>query len=89
MGEVDIRFTVYDLASAMEQANSYIAVYGDKFKKNGKFDEYAASDYKLEMLDDVETRVDYTITFNFYNDDGTWIMDEVLEADLKKIRGTF
>lgn len=89
MGEVDVRFSVYDLASAMEQANSYIAVYGDKFKKNGKFDEYAAIDYKLEMLDDVETKVDYTITFNFYKDDGTWIMDEVLEPDLKKIRGTF
>lgn len=88
-GEVDIRFTVYDLAAAMEQANSYIAVYGDKFKKDGKFDEYAAIDYKLEMLDQMETKVDYTITFNFYKDDGTWTMDDVLEADLKKIRGTF
>jgi preprotein translocase subunit SecF len=88
-GEVVIRFTVYDLASAMEQANSYIAVYGDKFKKDGKFDEYAAIDYKLEMLDEVETKVDYTITFNFYKEDGTWTMDEVVESDLKKIRGTF
>lgn len=88
-GEVVIRFTVYDLASAMEQANSYIAVYGDKFKKDGKFDEYAANDYKLEMLDEVETKVDYTITFNFYKEDGTWTMDEVVESDLKKIRGTF
>ena len=88
-GEVDIRFTVYDLASAMEQANSYIAVYGDKFMKDGKFDEYAAIDYKLKMLDEVETKVDYTITFNFYKEDGTWTMDDVVEADLKKIRGTF
>lgn len=88
-GEVDIRFTVYDLASAMEQANSYIAVYGEKFEKDGKFDEYAAVDYKLKMLDEVETKVDYTITFNFYKEDGTWTMDEVLESDLKKIRGTF
>ena len=88
-GEVVIRFTVYDLASAMEQANSYIAVYGDKLKKDGKFDEYAAIDYKLEMLDEVETKVDYTITFNFYKEDGTWTMDEVVESDLKKIRGTF
>lgn len=89
MGEVDVKFSVYDLASAMEQANSYIAVYGDKFKKDGKFDEYAAIDYKLDMLDDVETKVDYTITFNFYKNGKTWIMDDVLETDLKKIRGTF
>ena len=89
MGEVDVRFSVYDLASAMEQANSYIAVYGEKFEKDGKFDEYAAIDYKLKMLDEVEIKVDYTITFNFYKEDGTWTMDDVLEADLKKLRGTF
>lgn len=89
MGEADVRFSVYDLSSAMEQANSYIAVYGDKFEKDGKFDEYAAIDYKLKMLDEVEIKVDYTITFNFYKEDGTWTMDEVLESDLKKIRGTF
>lgn len=88
-GEVVVKFSVYDLASTMEQANSYIAVYGNKFKKDGKFDEYAAIDYKLEMLDETEMKVDYTITFTFYNDNGTWIMDDLVEADLKKIRGTF
>lgn len=88
-GEVIIRFTVYDLASAMEQANSYIEVYGSKFNKDGEFDEYAAIDYKLKMLDETETKVDYSITFNFYKENGTWVMDELNETDLKKINGTY
>lgn len=82
--EIIVEFTVEDLASAMEMANSYIEVNGDKFE-----DDYAAIDYKLSVLDEKAEEQTYTITFEFYKEDGKWTMYELHESDLKKLRGTY
>ena len=81
---VRVEFTVEDLSSAMEMANSYIDVNGDKFE-----DDYATVDYKLSVLDERAEEQTYTVEFNFYYEDGKWYMYDLSEADLKKFRGTY
>lgn len=81
---VKVEFTVEDLASAMEMANSYIDVNGDKFE-----DDFAAVDYKLSVLDEKAEEQTYTVEFNFYFEDNEWHMYDLSDADLKKFRGTY
>ena len=81
---VKVEFTVEDLSSAMEMANSYIDVNGDKFE-----DDFAAVDYKLSVLDERAEEQTYTIEFGFYYEDNEWYMYDLSEADLKKFRGTY
>lgn len=86
---ITVEFTVYDLSSAMERANSYVEVYSDKFMKGNKFDPYKATDYKLKTLMKYDERVTYSIDFFYYKEKGKWKMTDLGEVDLKKINGTF
>ena len=84
-----VRFSVYDLASAMEKANSYIEVYSDKFVSDGKFDSYKAIDYKLDQLEATDERIEYTIEFSYYKNNDEWVMFDLADATLKKLNGTY
>ena len=86
-----IEFSVIDLKSAYDKANSYVEAYKDKFMNDKKeFDVSKAVDYKLEQLEDARDTVDYSIIVTFYKDKlGKWVMNDLSEADLSKIDGTF
>lgn len=86
---ITVLINVYDYSSAIAKANNYIEVYSDKFQKNGKFDTYKAIDYKLEALNTYNERVDYSLNFYYYLDNGKWIMTDINEIDLKKINGSY
>lgn len=86
---ITVEFDVYDLSAAMEMADSYVDVYSDRFMKNGKFDNYAAIDYKLKSLSNCTERIAYSIKFTYYKKDKKWILSDLSDVDLKKLNGTY
>ncbi len=86
---ITVEVIVYDFASAMSKANSYVEVYNNKFIRGDKFDEYAAIDYKLNSLYDYQEKVTYAINFYYYLNDDKWVLTELSDTDLKKINGTY
>lgn len=86
---ITVQFEVYDLSSAMSQADSYVEVYHDKFVENDEFDVYSAIDYKLQFLISYNERITYSVKFAFYKENRQWKLTDLSESDLKKIRGTY
>lgn len=86
---VTVEVDVYDLGSALEQANSYINNYNEKFLVDGKFNNEKANDYRLESLESVKKKVTYTIKFTYQKIDSKYVMHDLSNADLKKIDGTY
>lgn len=88
---IKITFTVKDLKSEYERADSYIASHQEEFKnKSGEFDTKKAINYKLENMENAKETIDYSITINFYKDESNkWIMINPQPTDVKKISGTF
>lgn len=94
VGETDaiitVEFTVYDLKSAMDRANSYVDSHNELFNVDGKVDTRKVVEYKLKQLDECRDTVDYSIKFNFYkNDLNKWVMTDLSDSDLQKLDGTF
>ena len=88
---VEILVTVTDLKDAYEEATTYVDAHRDKFlDASNEFDVYAATDYKLEQLENASSSVEYAISFYYYkNDLGKWVMKDLHDADIQKIAGTF
>lgn len=86
---INVEISVFDLSSAMFKANSYIDSYEDKFMTNGEYDILKANDFKLDELSNYNEKITYSITFNYYKENGNWTMRDISSNDLKKIRGTY
>ena len=87
---ITVEFTIKDLKSTYEKANTYIEAHRDKFTKDGEFSNKMAIDYKLEQMEKAVDIVEYKILIDFYKDDkNKWNMRDLSSTDLKKIAGVF
>lgn len=86
---ITVEFSVYDYNAGMEKANNYISVHEDEFLKDKEFDNEKAVSYKIDSLKSYNERVTYTIMFNYYKEGKKWILNDLVDSDLKKLNGTF
>lgn len=86
-----INFTVVDLKSEYDRANSYVLSHQDKFSNgDGEIDTKKAINYKLEKMEEAEEIVEYTITITCYKDkNGDWNISYPSATDIAKLQGIF
>lgn len=76
--------TVTDFNTCYNDADNHIGTHPDKFLTVER-----QIDYKLNKLDTCSEKVTYPLTFNLRKSVNEWLLDNLTEADLKKIRGTY
>lgn len=86
---VKVKIKVCDLRSTIDKANAYISLHKGEFYDSGKYSDSLAVDYKLDMLNNCADNISYSITLNYYKSNGKWVMKDLSENDLKKVRGTY
>ncbi len=88
---VTVMITVTDLKSAYDQADAYVESHRNKYEdKDGNFDTTKAVNYKLDQVEKASETISYSINIQFFKDDlGKWVMQNLSDADLKKLSGTF
>ena len=64
--------------------DSHIATHTEKFPTVER-----QINYKLNKLETCSEKVTYPITFNLRKSSNEWLLDNLLEADSKKISGTY
>ena len=79
---VDVEVEVLDYHSALVLLNDYDSINNIK-------DEHEYIDYKIEKMKSVVDKKKYSIIFNFEKDNNIWVMNDLLDDDIKKIHGLF
>lgn len=88
---VTVMFTVIDLKSAYDRADTYVRTHDYEFLDDeGNYDVHKEVDYKLDILERANETIDYKIKLVFYQDElNRWVMVNPSPTDLQKISGTF
>lgn len=81
---VKAEVTVSDFNACYNAADSHIATHTEKFPTVER-----QINYKLNKLETCSEKVTYPITFNLRKSSNEWLLDNLLEADSKKISGTY
>lgn len=87
---VTVNIKVYDYYKAQNDAASYLADNMNKFyDKNGKYDSEKYVDYKLEQMQKMNDKIDYTIVFTVVKENDEYTILQPSEIDLEKIHGIY
>lgn len=87
---VTVNIKVYDYYKAQNDAASYLADNMNKFyDKNGKYDSEKYVDYKLEQMQKMNDKIDYTIIFTVVKENDEYTILQPSEIDLEKIHGIY
>lgn len=86
---VEVEIEVYDLQAVMEKADSYVEIYNDKFYEDNELNMEKVVNYKLDALEKAEERVTYSITFSFSKENDEYVMNDLTDSDLNKIKGIY
>ena len=87
--KVITEITVYDYYNAEIIANNYLEQNPDMFKTNGEYDSSLFTDYKLDLINKVNDRIDYVIEFNLNKINNKWIVNDLTNEQLEKIHGVY
>lgn len=86
---VIVNINVYDLYSASVEASSYLSENSKEFYEDGVYSQELYLDYKLEVYKSVTNKVNYTIEFSLYKEDGIWQLGDTNSEILSKIHGIY
>ncbi len=87
---VTVEITVYDLRSALIEAENYLNTHMEEFVlENGDYSVAKYNDYRLEKLKQVKDKVQYTIYFNLTKVNKKWQLDEIDQITYDKINGIY
>lgn len=87
---VTAQITVYDFYKTETESNNYLNENREEFySEDGVYDKSLFETYKLEKLDEVTDKVDYTIDFTLTKVDGDWQVDTLTNEQLQKIHGVY
>lgn len=82
---VEVEIEVYDYSSVMNNV-----VYEEDFTDddgNYNIDKY--NDYQLNLLENVNNKVKYTVLFNLSKQDGKWVLENPDDTIIRKIHGIY
>ena len=90
IGYVTVKISVYDLYKASKDASTYLANNTDKFlDDDGNYSEELYTSYKLDQMQNMNDKIDYTITFTVTKEKDKYIVGQTTENDLLKIHGIY
>jgi len=82
---VTVKIEVYDLSKAQNDASIYLQNNSEEFNdETGIYDSSKYLDYKLEQMQNMNDRVDYTIIFTVTKENDKYVISQPTENDLKK-----
>ena len=87
--EVTAQISVYDYYKSETDANNYLNEHKEEFYKNNVYDKILFENYKLEQLNKVKDRVDYTIEFELTKVNDEWQIKTLTDEQLQKIHGIY
>ncbi len=88
---VELNIEVYDLYSAQKNAQEYLnSNYEEFLNDNGEYNEEMFLDYKLDLMEEQDKRIEYSLEFELdKTDDGNWYVMQLDEIELEKIHGVY
>ena len=87
---VTVKVSVYDLFRAQSDASIYLSNNPEEFyNDNNEYDVTKYIDYKLDKMNDMLDKVEYTIVFTVYKEDDNYIVEDLTADDLEKIHGVY
>lgn len=87
--EVTAQISVYDYYKSETESNKYLTEHKEEFYKDNVYDKSLFETYKLEQLDKVTDRVEYTIEFELSKIDDEWQINPLTDEQLQKIHGIY
>lgn len=87
--EVTAQISVYDYYKSETESNKYLTEHKEEFYKDDVYDKSLFETYKLEQLDKVTDRVEYTIEFELSKVDDEWQINPLTDEQLQKIHGIY
>lgn len=87
--EVTVQISVYDYYKSETESNAYLLEHKEDFYKDNVYDKTLFETFKLEQLEKVKDRVDYTIEFDLKKVDNEWQIDPLTDEQLQKIHGIY
>lgn len=87
--EVTAQISVYDYYKSEMDANNYLNEHKEEFYKDNIYDKTMFESYKLEQLNKVKDRVDYTIEFELTKVNDEWQINTLTDEQLQKIHGIY
>ena len=87
--EVTAQITVYDYYKSETESNKYLTEHKEEFYKDDVYDKSLFETYKLEQLDKMTDRVEYTIEFELSKVDDEWQINPLTDEQLQKIHGIY
>lgn len=87
---ITVNIEVYDLNKSEEEAENYLAknlkeFYNDK----NEFDNTKYINYKLKLIYDSSSKVNYNIVFLLKQKNNEWVLEQPTDEDLEKIHGIY
>lgn len=87
---ITVQINVYDLYKVQRDASIYLAqVPGDFNDEFGNYDIQKYLSYKLNLMEQTDDRVDYTIEFNLVKTEKGWQLNELSNSDIEKLHGIY
>lgn len=87
--EVTVQISVYDYYKSETESNKYLTEHKEEFYTDDVYDKTMFEKYKLEQLNKVTDRVDYTIEFDLKKVDDEWQINNLTDEQLQKIHGIY
>ena len=90
ISKVSVNIEVYDLFKAQKQAGEYLKrnIY-NFYDAKGNYDNNKYIDYKFNLMNTINDRVQYNLEINLIRERDTWIIKEITSEDLEKIHGIY
>ena len=87
---VNVVIEVFDYSDIEEVASEFFKLNQDYFiDSDGVVDNSKYTDYKLNLMENEDNRIKYTIIFNLTKKADEWIVDEIDEITRQKIHGIY
>lgn len=82
---VEVEIEVYDYSGIMNGS----VMEEDFTDEDGNYDMNKYNDYQLDLLENVNNKVKYTIIFNLTKQDGNWVLEDPNDTIIQKIHGIY
>ncbi len=90
IGYVTVKIKVYDLYKAQKDATVYLENHRDEFNdENGVYDQDKFTSYKLDKMQNMNDKIEYTIIFTVNKEDDKYVVVQPTDNDLEKIHGIY
>ena len=90
VGYVTVKIKVYDLYQAQKDATVYLENHRDEFNdENGVYDQDKFTSYKLDKMQNMNDKIEYTIIFTVNKEDDKYVVVQPTDNDLEKIHGIY